>query len=190
MKRHLRISAAFAATLMALVVVPVLAGCGSDSASTSPPPAATPSEAASSAPTTYLGQAQQILAQVGTTAGTLSDAVAGLSKTVDDTWTASGAKLSDVATQLGKEASSLAALTPPSALKPVQDAVVKGIQVAQAKVKDLSGLLYERSATAATAHGSVQSQVDGVKTTLLLLSATLSAALDKLGGTPDATPTP
>ena len=190
MSRHLRISAALAATLMALAVVPALAGCGSTAASTSSSPTVTQSAVASSAPTTYLAQAQQIIAQVGTTAGSLPDAVAGLSKTVDDTWMASGAKLNDVATQLGKEASSLAALTPPSALQPVQDAVVKGIQDAQAKVNDLSGLLNAQSATAATAQGSVQSQVDGMKAKLLVLSTVLSTALDKLGGTPDATPTP
>ena len=133
MRSNSRISAAFAATLAATVVVLALAGCGGNAASSSSP-AATQGGAASGAPTTYLGQAQAILSQVATTAGALPDAVAGLSKKPDDTWLASGAKLNEVASQLGAEASSLAALTPPSALKPVQDAVVKGLQATKAKV--------------------------------------------------------
>jgi hypothetical protein len=189
-RRELRISAAFAATLMALVVVLASAGCSGKAASTSSSPAATQGGAASGAPKTYLEQVQPILSQVGTTAGALPDAVAGLSTKPDDTWTASAAKLDDIATQLGAEGSSLAALTPPSALKPVQDAVVKGIRATQASMADLSGLLYEQSATEATANSSIQSQVDGAKTQLLALSAQLTGAIDRLLGTPNATPAP
>jgi hypothetical protein len=188
--RNLRIGAAFAVALTALVVVPTLAGCGSKAASTSSPPAATESAAASSAPATYLEQAQQVLSQLGATAGALPDAIAGLSKAPDDTWIASGAKVNDVATQVGAEASSLAALTPPSALQPVQDAVVKGLQKIEASLKDLSGLLYEQSATEATAKSPISTQVAVMKAKLLALSAALSAALGNQGGTPSATPTP
>jgi hypothetical protein len=182
LRRHLRISAAFAPTLVALVVVLALAGCGSKAASTSSSPAATQGGAASGAPTTYLGQAQQILSQVATTAGALPDAVAGLSKKPDDTWMASGAKLNEIASQLGAEASSLAALTPPGVLQPVQDAVVKGLQATQSKVNALSGLLHKQSATEATANSPVQTQVDKMKTQLQALSAKLSGALAALSG--------
>jgi len=183
LRRDLRLSLAFAATLVALVVAPALAGCGGTAGSSSSP-AAVQSGAASSTPTTYLGQAKQILAQVGTTAGALPDAIAGLSKDpaeTSTTWTDSGNKLNDIALQLGDEASSLAALTPPSALQPVQDAVVKGIQTTSESVKNLANLIYEQSATEAEAHGSIQSQVDGMRAKLLALSTKLSGAIDKLG---------
>jgi len=187
--RHLTIGVAFAATLVALVAVLVLAGCGSN-ASPSSSPAATQGGTASGSPTTYLGQAQAILAQVGTTASAVPDAVSGLSKNPDDTWLASGTKLNEAATQLGKEASSLAALTPPAALKPVQDAVVKGLQAMQVKVNLLSGLLFEESADEATAKSPIQTQVDKMKAQIQALSATLGGALNTLSGTPSASPTP
>jgi hypothetical protein len=187
--RHLTVGVGFAATLVALVAVLALAGCGSN-ASTSSSPAATQGGTASGAPTTYLGQAQAILAQVGTTAGAVPDAVAGLSKKPDDTWLASGTKLNEAATQLGKEASSLATLTPPTALKPVQDAVVKGLQAMQVKVNLLSGLLFEESADEATAKSPIQTQVDKMKVQIQALSAKLSGALNTLSGTPNASPTP
>ena len=176
MSRHLRISATFAATLVALVAVLALAGCGS-SASMSSSPAATQGGTASGAPTTYAGQAQAILSQVGTTAGALPDAIAGLSKKPDATWLASGTKLNEAATQLGKEAASLAALTPPTALRPVQDAVVKGLKAMQTKVNLLSGLLFEESADEATANSPIQTQVDKMKMQVEALTAKLSGAL-------------
>ena len=170
------IGAALAAALVALVAVLALAGCGS-SGSTSSSPAATQGGTASGAPTTYVGQAQAILSQVGTTAGALPDAIAGLSKKPDATWLASGTKLNEAATQLGKEAASLAALTPPTALRPVQDAVVKGLKAIQTKVNLLSGILFEESADQATANSPIQTQVDKMKTHVQALSTKLSGAL-------------
>ena len=175
MRRYLSTSAVVAATLIALVVALALAGCGSTAASTSP--AASPSAAASGSPSTYLGQAQAILSQVATTAGALPDAVAGLSKKPDDTWTTAGAALNEAAAKLGTEADSLAALTPPSAVKPVQDAVVKGLKAMQAKVNDMSGLIYEQSADEANQKGPIKTQIDSMKTQLQALSAKLSAML-------------
>jgi hypothetical protein len=186
LSRHLRISAIIAATLVALVAGLALAGCGS-SASTSSSPAATQGGSASGAPTTYLGQAQAIVSQVDTTAGALPDAVAGLSKKADDTWLASGTKLNEAATQLGKEAASLAALTPPTALQPVQDAVVKGLKAMQVKVNLLSGLLFEESVDEATAHSPVQTQVAKMQTQVQALSTKLSGAL---AGLSSASPAP
>ena len=54
----------------------------------------------------------------------------------------------------------------------------------------VSGLLYEQSATKATAHSSIQAQVDSMKERLTALSATLSGAISGLLGTPNAPPTP
>jgi hypothetical protein len=184
--RHLTVGVGFAATLVALVAVLALAGCGSN-ASTSSSPAATQGGTASGAPTTYLGQAQAILARVGTTAGAVPDAVAGLSKTPDDTWLASGTKLNEAATQLGKEAAGLSALTPPTALKPAQDAVVKGLKAMQVKVNLLSGLLFEESVDEATAHSPVQTQVAKMQTQVQALSTKLSGAL---AGLSSASPAP
>jgi hypothetical protein len=104
-------------------------------------------------------------------------------------WTDSGNKLNDIALRLSDEASSLSTLTPPSALQPVQDAVVKGIRTTSESVRNLANLVYEQSATEATAHGSIQSQVDSMKARLLALSAKLTGAIDRLG-TPTASPTP
>jgi hypothetical protein len=193
MSRYSRIGAAFAAVLMTLVAALVLAGCGSTTGSASSSPAATQSGAAgSAAPTTYLGQAQAILSDVGTAASGLPDAVAGISGTsvADTAWIDSGNQLNDIALKLEGDASSLAALTPPNAaLQPVQDAVAKGIKGVSAAVKHLADLVYEESTTEAEVNGPIPSQVAGFKAKLLALSSKLSAALSALGGA-SASPAP
>ena len=174
MRRDFRIGAALVATLMAFVALG-LAGCGSSTTSTqSSTPAASQSAAAGAGG--YVAQAQAVLAQVGATAASLPDSVAGLSKQPDDTWITSGTKLIDISAALDKEASSLAALTPPAALKPVQDAAVKGIQAVRAKVEALSGLIYEESKTEALQKGPIPAQVDKIKAQLMAVAAVLSAA--------------
>ena len=62
----------------------------------------------------------------------------------------------DASAALDKETTSLAALTPPAALQPVQDAVVKGLQKVHAKLEALSGLIYEESATEAAQNGPIR----------------------------------
>ncbi len=59
---------------------------------------------------TYLEQVRPVTSELATTVAALPDAVEGLSAKPDDTWTASAAKLDDIAAQLDNEASSLAAL--------------------------------------------------------------------------------
>ena len=54
----------------------------------------------------------------------------------------------------------------------------------------LSGLLYEESATEATAKSPIKTQVDKMKTQVQALSAKLSAALGALSGTSSASPAP
>ena len=77
---------------------------------------------------TYLEQVRPITSELATTVAALPDAVKGLSAKPDDSWTTSAAKLDDIAAQLDSEASSLAALTPPNGLQPVQGAAVTGIR--------------------------------------------------------------
>lgn len=171
---------AFAVLALALV----LAACGGTT---------TPSESPStiypeSSPTgtlpalkAYLDDAQEVLGQVSTTVDTLPDAVDGMSAKPDDTWTAAAAQLQSVATQLGDEASALAALQPPSGLQPVQDAVVKGIQAAQSGVDKLAAELESGTQKAADRRAKVRAQVDKLKAQIEGLTQQLQGALGNLG---------
>ena len=105
-----------------------------------------------------------------------------MSKTPDDTWTASAAQLQSIATQLGDEAAALAALQPPSGLQPVQDAVVKGIQAAQTGVDKLATQIASRPASAANKKAQVQAKVDELKSQLDGLAQQLKGALGGLTG--------
>jgi hypothetical protein len=172
-RRDFRIGVALSAALVVFVALGA-AGCGSSTTSQSSP-AASQSAAASPAGG-YVAQSQAILAQVGTTASSLPDAIAGLSKQPDDTWITAGSKLVDASAALDKETTSLAALTPPAALQPVQDAVVKGLQKVHAKIEALSGLIYEESATEALQSGPIESQVAKLQAQLTALSTRLAAA--------------
>jgi len=130
-----------AGALAALALALVLAGCGNSGTTTSSPSTIFPQSSATGtlpALKAYLTSAQDILGQVATTVGQLPGAVGGMSVKPDSTWQSSGSQLDSIATQLGQEASALAALQPPSALQPVQDAVVKGIQAAQSGVQNVS----------------------------------------------------
>ena len=188
-----RIRGALAGTFAALIVALALAGCGSGTAA-SPTPSATPSPSGIAgsllALKTYLGQVQPILSRVSTTVGTLPDAVKGLSKKPDSTWTASATRLDDIAAQLSSEAASLAALTPPSALQSLQDAVVKTIKAAQAPVAKLAGALSKGVATAATAQSKVTSTIDSARALLQGASTQLNGAIGSLLGSPSPTPAP
>ena len=158
-----------------------LASCGSGTTSSS---SSSPTASQSAAAGGYAGQAQAILTQVGTTAGSLSDAISGLSKQPDDTWITAGAKLVDASAALDKETTSLAALTPPAALQPVQDAVVKGLQKVHAKLEALSGLIYEESATEAAQNGPIATQVAKLQAALTALSTKLGAAAGSASPSP------
>jgi uncharacterized phage infection (PIP) family protein YhgE len=185
MTKRLRIRSAVAATLAALVLAVVLAGCGSSTSPSETPSTIYPESSATGtlpALKAYLTDAQDVLGQVSTTVATLPDAVGGMSRTPDDTWTASAAQLQSIATQLGDEAAALAALQPPSGLQPVQDAVVKGIQAAQKGVDTLATQLDSKVQSAATRKAQVQAKVDEIKAQLDGLAQQLKGALGNLTG--------
>jgi len=167
-----------AAALAALVALVVLAGCGSASTTTGVP----------SATQKYLISARDVLYEVGSSASTLPDAVTGMSKKPDSTWTAAATKLQAVSSQLGQEAARLAALKPPATLQPVQDLVVKGIQAAQAGVDKLARSIGKRVQSAATGQAGVQSTVTGLQSQLDSLAKQFRAALGRPLGSPTPTP--
>lgn len=164
--------AAAIAVLAALVALAILAGCGSSSTTTG------------SASQTYLNSARDVLYEVGSTASTLPDAVTGMSKKPDSTWTAAAAKLHAASSRLGQEAARLAALKAPAALQPVQDLVVKGIQAAQAGVDRLATSIGKRTQSAATRQAGVQSTVAGLQSRLDGLAKQLRDALARPLGSP------
>jgi chaperonin cofactor prefoldin len=105
-----------------------------------------------------------------------------MSRTPDDTWTASSAQLWSIATQLEDEAAALSALEPPSGLAPVQDAVVAGIQAAQKGVEKLATQLDSRAESAATRKAQVQAKAAELKAQLDGLAQQLKSALEGLTG--------
>jgi uncharacterized phage infection (PIP) family protein YhgE len=180
------IRTAAVATFAALALAGVLAGCGSGSTTPSESPSTIYPE---SSPTgtlpalkAYLTDAQEVLGQVATTVGALPDATSGMSTKPDDTWSSAAAQLQSIATQLGDEAAALAALQPPSALKPVQDAVVKGIQAAQSGVEKLAAGLESGQQKTADRRAEVQAQVDQYKAQIDGLTQQLQNAISGLTG--------
>ena len=183
MRHKMRILSAATATLAVLAVVVVLAGCGGSTTPSETPSTIYPE----SSPTgtvpalkAYLQDARVVLSDVGATAAALPDAVKGLSRTPDGTWTTAATDLQDISAQLGDEAAALAALQPPSGLQPIQDAVVTGIEGAQSAVDKLASALESRSQSAETRKAKVQSTLDGLKSQLEGLSQQLSGALGGL----------
>jgi hypothetical protein len=187
-------SVVVAATLMAVTMVLALAGCGGSSTSGNATPAPTASQSGLASTVaalkTYLGQVKPITSQVATTVGSLPAAVKGLSKKPDSTWTAAATKLDVIAGQLGGEAASLAALSPPAALQSVQAAVVKGIQGAKTEVTKRAGALSKRASASATRQAAIRSQIAALKTRLSGLTQSLTVAIGSLILSPDSTPSP
>ena len=124
-----------AGMFVAVMVVVTLAGCGG-STETTPSPSPSPSESSLAsrlaALKAYKAQVQPIVTQLTATATSLPAAVKGLNTRPDSTWTAAAANLTVIAAELGDEAVSLEALTPPSAFADVQAAAVTAIQNVQA----------------------------------------------------------
>lgn len=185
MSEHRRLRSAPAIALAALVLTVVLAGCGN---------AGTPGEEPSTiypetSPTgtfpalkAYLDDAEQVLSQVAATATALPDAVQGMSRTPDDSWASSAEQLKSISSQLGDEAAALAALEPPPALQPVQDAVVKGVQATQKSVDKLADALESGVQSAATSKARAQATVGKLKAQLDGLSRQLRGAIESLRG--------
>ncbi len=181
------------------LVVLILAGCGSATSSSSgptPSPTASASASGSGLPAqlgalrTYFGQVQPIMSRLASTMASLPGAVKGVSTKPDSSWTTAAGKLDGIATQLGNEADSLAALTPPALLAPVQDVAVKGIRDAQAAVTRTAGALNKRQATAATRRLALEAQIATLEAKLYQLSQGLLGAIQGAAGGSGSTPTP
>jgi hypothetical protein len=135
-------SAVVAALLLGLMAA-VLAttGCGSGTAA-SPSPSSSPSAGSTAqrvlALKTYVTQLMPIYNEASTAVGSLDGAVSGLSRRPDKTWVASAAQLKTASAGLGKAATDLAAITPPTALQGAQATMVAALQQAQ-KVLDTAG---------------------------------------------------
>jgi hypothetical protein len=183
--RKSRLTSATAVALAAIVLGMALAGCGDAGTPGEAPSTIYPESSATGtvpALKAYLEEADQVLGQVATTVGSLPDAVEGMSRTPDDTWTAAAAQLGSISSQLGDEAAALAALQPPAALQPVQDAVVKGIEAAQQGVDKLAAAIDSRKESAETRRAQIQSTVDRLQSQLEGLSEQLRGAVERLRG--------
>ena len=134
----------------------------------------------------YLGQVKPIATQIGATATALPDAVKGLAKKPDNTWTTSATKLKTISARLGTDAKNLASLKPPDALRPVQDAVVKGIKDTQAAVAKTAAALNKRVAT----QGETAATIISLKNRLTQLGQQLLSAIAGVIASPNSTPTP
>jgi chaperonin cofactor prefoldin len=181
-KQKTSIISLMAATAAVLTIAVVLAGCGSTTPAEAPS-TIYPESSPTSGPAAlkaYLSDAKVVLADLSTTAAGVPDAVAGMSKKPDSTWSTAATNLQDISTQLGDEATALAALQPPEALQPVQDAVVTGIQAAQTATDKLAAALEKGENTAATKQAQIQSTVDSVTSQIQSMSDMLSSALGGL----------
>jgi hypothetical protein len=176
---------ALTATLAALTLAAVLSSCGGTTSPSASPSTIYPEASATGtvpALKAYLSDARDVLGQVTATVGQMPAALQGMSARPDGTWQSSGAQLESIARQLGTEASALAALQPPSALQPVQDAIVKGIQAAQTGVQELGAELQTGSAKASATKTRVQAELDKYKSQIDGLARQLESALGGLTG--------
>lgn len=184
------------ATALAVVAaVAVLAGCGTKASSSAATPSPTASKsqgslAAVAALAGYLGQVKPIATQIGATAASLPGAVKGLTTKPSGTWATSAAYLSTISLQLSSQAKSLAALTPPTALRSVQDAVVKGIEDTQKAVAATAATLKKGVATKSAAKTDIQAQIGALQGKLSRLPQQLISAVEGVIASPNSTPTP
>ena len=185
-----------AAAIVAVLAVVVLTGCGtsgSSAAGSSPSPTVSTSQgslAAVAALAGYLGQVKPIATQLGTTAASLPGAVKGLATKPNGTWSASAAHLTTISMQLSGQAKSLAALAPPAALRPVQDAVVKGIEAAQKAVAKTAAALKKGVAKKGATKAQIEAQIAALQGKLSQLPQQLVGAVEAVIASPDSTPTP
>lgn len=185
-----------AVAFVAVAAAVVLAGCGTKASSALPPassPKASPSQgslAGLAALAGYLGQVRPIAAQLGSTVSALPEAVKGLSTKPNGSWTTASTKLGAISSQLGAEAASLAALSPPSSLRPAQDAAVKAITDTRSAVAKTASTLGKRTATKGAAAAQIRSQVGALTTRLSRLGQQLVGAVTGAIASPALTPTP
>jgi hypothetical protein len=184
-----------AAALAVVAAVAVLAGCGAKASSSAATPSPTASKsqgslAAIAALAGYLGQVKPIATQLGNTAASLQGAVKGLSIKRNGTWAASAAHLQTISSQLSGQAKSLAALAPPTALRSVQDAVVKGIEATQKAVATTAATLKKGVAKKGATKAQIQAQVATLQGKLSQLPEQLISAVEGVIASPNSTPTP
>ena len=191
--RRTRIAAALSTAALIAVVALVAAGCGGSTAA-SATPSPTPSQSSIGARVlalnAYLSQVKPITGQIGSTVASLPGAVKGISAKPGAAWTAAATSLDTIATQLGAEAASLSALTPPASLQSTQDAAVKAIQSVQTAVSDTAASLNKKVATAATTKASIEAKLAASQVQLSAAAVHLTSAIQSLILTPDSTPTP
>jgi hypothetical protein len=180
MSTKTRIGRGVTVALVVAVAAAVLAGCGSKASSL----AATPTPSAS--PTASQGS----LAQLGAAVTALPDAVKGLAKKPDGTWNASATRLKAISAQLSADAASLAALTPPDVLRPVQDAAVKAISDAQSAVTKTAVALDKGVAKRDATSAKIQSQIAALQGQLSQVGQRLLGAVEGMIASPNSTPTP
>jgi hypothetical protein len=191
--RKTRVIATLTTAAVAAVLALVVAGCvGTTAASPSPTP--TPAQSSITARVLalkdYLGQVKPVTDQIASTVGTLPGAVKGISAKPGATWTAAATNLDATATQLGTEAASLSALTPPASLQSTQDAAVKAIQSVQSTVSDTAAFLNKKVAKAGTTKATIQAQLTAAQAQLSGAAQQLTSAIQGLILSPDSTPTP
>jgi hypothetical protein len=191
--RRTKIATALSAAALIAVAAIVAAGCGgSTTASATPTP--TPSQSSIAARVlalnAYLSQVKPITGQIATTVASLPGAVKGMGAKPGATWTAAATTLDATATQLGAEAASLSALTPPASLQSTQDAAVKAIQSVQTGVSDTAAFLNKKVAKAGTTKASIEAQLSAAQTQLTGAAAQLTSAIQGLILSPNSTPTP
>lgn len=184
-----------AAALAVVAAVAVLGGCGTKASSSAATPSPTASKsqgslAAVAALAGYLGQAKPIATQLATTAASLPGAVKGLATKPNVTWAASEAHLQTISLQLSSQAKSLAALAPPTALRPVQDAIVKGIKATQKAVATTAAALKKGVAKKGATKVQIQAQIAALQGKLSQLPQQLISAVEGVIASPNSTPTP
>ena len=179
-----------AGVVLGVMLALFIAGCGSSTAA-SPTPSPSQSSIAARvlALKTYLGQVKPIADQLATTATSLPGAAKGMGAKPGAAWTATASKLDAAAAQLGPEAASLSALTPPSALQSTQDAAVKAIKTVQSGVSKTAGLL-KKGANASTTASAVRAQLSTAQAQLTAAGQKLTGNVQGLITSPNSTPTP
>lgn len=174
-----------ALALATIMLTATLVGCGNAGAPSVAPSTIYPETSPTGtlpALKAYLDDVEQVLAQAAATATTLPDAVQGLSRTPDHTWASSAAQLKSISSQLADEAAALAALQPPPALQPVQDAVVTGIQATRKGVDELADALESGVRSAVTRRARARATAERLKAQLDGLSRQLRGAIEILRG--------
>ena len=136
------------------------------------------------------GRQRLVATQLGAAVSALPDAVKGLAKKPDGTWNASATRLKAISAQLSADAASLAALTPPDVLRPVQYAAVKAISDAQSAVTKTAVALDKGVAKRGATSATILSQIAALQGRLSQVGQRLLGAVEGMIASPNATPTP